>query len=91
MTFCNQIGTNDYDINIYCNISNICKIKCESIDACNNVHLHCFDIEQCFVDCFDGSNNCLAYGIYSIWTTMSPTIIPTLTPNTITHIECHNA
>ena len=74
-------GTNNNEFNIYCNISNICKIECLSSDACSNLRLHCYEVGACFVDC-DESNgiNCPSYGVYGVWTTQEPSNIPSNNP-----------
>ena len=78
-------GTNTNEFNVYCNVSNICKIKCLSSNACSNLHLHCYDAATCFVDCDETNGiNCPvndgAY-MYGIWTTVTPTNQPSKVPS----------
>ena len=51
-------GTQNYDIDIYCNETDICQIDCQSQDACRMIILHCESAtnnEQCMVKC-DGDD-----------------------------------
>lgn len=62
---CARIGTNNNEIDVYCNITNICKIKCLSNNSCTNLHFHCFENETCFVDCDQVNGiNCPSYSLY---------------------------
>ena len=42
-------GLNSYSHEIYCNLTDLCKIDCQSQYGCQNVELVCFG--TCFVDC----------------------------------------
>ena len=83
-------GTNSSPLYVYCNETDICKIDCQSSNACTTMYLYCFG--TCFVDC-DESNgiDCPFSGFYSRWTTNSPTIIPTAIPsNNPSYIPSNN-
>ena len=79
-------GTNNDDFDIYCNVTDICIIKCQSTDACTNLNLHCggnsSSTSRCYVSCDDaGGINCPQSGYYqSLSPTNSPTIDPTNIP-----------
>ena len=45
-------GTQTFSFDVCCNEANICKIDCQSNDACSNLNLHCFGI--CLVQCDPG-------------------------------------
>ena len=79
-----ETGTNTNSFNIYCNVSNICKISCLSSNACSNLRFHCFEAGSCFVDCDASAGiNCPSYGVYGIWTTQKPSMNPTTIPSNI--------
>ena len=46
-------GTNSGLFDVYCNLSDICIIRCQSNQACTNLQLHCENQTQtnCFVMC----------------------------------------
>ena len=77
-------GTNSDALRVYCNSTDICKIDCQSSHACSRMQLYCFG--TCFVDC-DALNgiDCPTtfVGVYSPWTTNSPSTIPTTIPSYI--------
>lgn len=70
-------------------MSNICKIKCLSSNACSNLQFHCLEIGACFVDCDESVGiDCPSFGVYAygIWTTTEPTFDPTNNPSMIPSI-----
>ena len=72
-------GTMDELFNVYCNSSDVCKIDCQSSEACSKMYLHCFG--TCYVRCNDLNGiDCPVYGVYSYWTTLNPTNIPSQEP-----------
>ena len=84
-------GTNTNSVNVYCNVSNICKISCLSSDACSNLRFHCFESGSCFVDCDTSAGiNCPSYGVYGIWTTQKPSMNPTTIPSNIPNSYNYN-
>ena len=61
-------GTSSDVFRIYCNITDVCRIDCQSQTACSLMYLYCFG--QCFVKC--GAINDVEcpfamYGNYSSW------------------------
>ena len=68
LIYINWTENNQFDI--YCNKTDICKIKCEFSRSCINLNLYCYG--DCFVDCDVFSDiKCpnKAYGSYKEWTT----------------------
>ena len=69
---------NDASFYIYCNLGDICQIRCHKNNSCTTLNLYCYG--TCLVDC-KGSldNTCLNLmdGNYSQWITTTPTFIPT--------------
>ena len=74
-------GCHSNGVDIYCNISDTCYIRCKSSQACTNVRFHCFEVGTCFVDCdADNGIDCPYVGVYDEWNTNDPTTIPTTQP-----------
>ena len=81
-------GTNDELFNIYCNITDICKIFCLSKNSCTNLVMTCGirnNSQTCSIYCnLAHGINCplLINGNYTIYnTTQMPTPIPTTIPS----------
>ena len=73
-------GTNDENYYIYCNATDICKIHCQSANACTKLFLYCFG--TCYVACDeDNGIECPFFGVYLDLTTPSPTTIPSHGPS----------
>ena len=68
-------GTNNESYYIYCTSTDICKIYCQSSNACTKLFLYCFG--TCYVACDeDNGIDCPFAGDYSDLTTSSPTTTP---------------
>ena len=77
------LGTNTVTYDLYCNTSDICKLRCLSKDACGLMHLHC--IGTCYIDCDDSFGCPFISGTdWYVWDTNEPTQMPTFMPSKIT-------
>ena len=81
-------GTNSEGYTLYCNNTDICKIRCHSRDACSLLFIYCFG--TCYVDCDNVDILCPAYGAFDFWTTSDPTTIPSTIPMGIQHYFLQN-
>lgn len=76
-------GTTSDTFKLYCNSSNLCKIDCQSPNACSKLDLYC--IGECFVRCDNSTGTLTAcpnviVGNWTEWVTISPTTYPTNNP-----------
>ena len=85
---------NDQPFYIYCNLGDICKIRCHQNNSCTTLNLYCYG--TCLVDCkgvvsvVSGTCFDLMYGNYSQWITISPTFTPTYPTFYPTFYPTHN-
>ena len=76
-------GTNVNEYSFYCNLTDICKIGCQSEYACSTMELYCYG--TCYVACgVAKSIDCpiILSGSYSDWATDAPSPSPTFIPST---------
>ena len=78
-----KIGTNTESYDLYCSETDICKISCDSVNACRLMNLYCYG--TCYIKCDNSSGihcpNVIA-GNWSYWETNEPTVFPTNIPST---------
>ena len=78
-------GSNTNDYNIYCTLNDICRINCQSSNACEKLHLYCFG--TCIVNCNYNNGSGIICPIledgnpWLEWYTTYPTTIPTNIPS----------